>query len=123
MYYEARKKALNNGMVYHLAAILRRRGKVVRIGINSSKTHPRFRRQYPDGTWGAHMHAEMDALRFAMPGDELEVLRWKKEDYTFGMAKPCGWCMKHIVESGISKVVYTDYDGTRQEMKVMKNET
>ena len=35
MYYEAREKALGNGRCYHLAAILRRKGRIVRIGINS----------------------------------------------------------------------------------------
>ena len=116
MYYEAREKALGNGRVYHLAAILRRRGRVVRIGINSDKTHPRFKRQYPDGSISAHMHAEMDALRFAEPGDELEVMRWRKSDNSFAMAKPCRYCMQHITESGISKVTYTDASGIWKEI-------
>jgi len=118
VYYEAREKALGNGRVYHLAAILRRKGRVVRIGVNSDKTHPRFKRKYEDGTWAAHMHAEMDALRFAEPGDELEVMRWKKSDNTFAMAKPCRHCMEHIISSGISRVSYTDGGGTWQEMKL-----
>lgn len=116
MYYEARKKALNNGRVYHLAAILRRKGKVVRVGVNSGKTHPRFKRKYEDGTWAAHMHAEMDVLRFAEPGDELEVMRWKKSDNTFAMAKPCRYCMEHIISSRISKVLYTNGHGIWQEL-------
>ena len=32
MYYEARERALSNGRCYHLAAILRRKGRVVRVG-------------------------------------------------------------------------------------------
>ena len=76
MYYKAKNLAMSNGRTYHLAAILRRNGKVIRIGENTSKTHPRFRRQYPDGSWASHMHAEMNVLRFAKPGDEIEVIRW-----------------------------------------------
>ena len=50
---------------------------LTRIGENTNKTHPRFKRQYPDGTWASHMHAEMNVLRFARPGDELEVIRFE----------------------------------------------
>ena len=118
VYYEAREKALGNGRCYHLAAILRRKGRVVRIGINSDKTHPRFKRKYDDGTWAAHMHAEMDVLRFAEPGDELEVMRWKKSDNTFAMAKPCRHCMPHILKAQLAKVTYTDDDGNWQELEL-----
>ena len=116
VYYEARERALNNGRCYHLAAILRRKGRVVRIGINSDKTHPRFKRRYDDGTWAALMHAEMDVLRFSEPGDELEVMRWKKSDNTFAMAKPCRHCMPHIIKAGIAKVTYTNDSGEWEEL-------
>ena len=116
MYYQAREKALNNGRTYHLAAILRRNGHVVRVGENTNKTHPRFRRQYPDGTWASHMHAEMNVLRFAQPGDELEVLRFKKHGRT--MAKPCSFCLLEMKKAGIKKVRYTNWDGCWEEMKL-----
>jgi deoxycytidylate deaminase len=110
VYYKARKKALNNGRVYHLAAILKRGKRVVRVGENTDKTHPRFKRTYPDGQQGSHMHAEMNVLRFARPGDTLEVIRFLK---TGGrtMAKPCIYCMKHIKEAGIKRVRYTNFEG------------
>jgi len=118
VYYEARQKALNNGRTYHLAAILRRKGRVVRVGENTSKTHPRFTRTYKDGSVSSHMHAEMNVLRFAEPGDELEVMRFKKCAHAFAMAKPCLFCMKHIRASGISKVRYTNEAGEWEELKV-----
>ena len=58
MYYTAREKAINNGGLYHLAAILRRGKSVIKVGENTFKTHPRFKRIYPDGTYGSHMHAD-----------------------------------------------------------------
>ena len=116
MYYRAKNLALSNGRSYHLAAILKRRGKVVKIGENTYKTHPRFKRQYADGSWASHMHAEMNVLRFAQEGDELEVMRWRKSDNSFAMAKPCRYCMQHITESGISKVTYTDASGVWKEI-------
>ena len=111
MYYRAKQKALNNGRVYHLVAILRRKGRVVKIGENTSKTHPRFKRQYEDGTWGSHMHAEMNVLRFAQPGDEIEVMRFTKCNHETTMAKPCKLCMIEMKNAGIKKVKYTDWSG------------
>ena len=118
MYYRAKELAISNGRTYHLAAILRRKGCVVRIGENTSKTHPRFRRQYPDGTWGSHMHAEMNVLRFAEPGDELEVMRFQKCDHERTMAKPCTLCMDHLKKSGIKRIRYTNWDGEWEEINL-----
>jgi len=115
VYYKAKKLALSNGRDYHVAAILRRNGCVVRVGENTDKTHPRFKRQYTDGTWGSHMHAEMNVLRFAEPGDEVEVMRFKKCDHTLSMAKPCSLCAFHLRESGIKKVRYTNWEGVWEE--------
>jgi deoxycytidylate deaminase len=115
-YRRAMSLALSNGRIYHLAAILRRNGRVIRIGVNSDKTHPRFVREYNDGTSAANMHAEMDALRFSEPGDELEVMRFRKSDNKYAIAKPCSFCMKHIKSAGIKKVTYTDENGEWVEM-------
>ena len=118
MYYRARSLALSNGRTYHIAAILRRNGRIVKIGENTSKTHPRFKRQYDDGTWGSHMHAEMNVLRFAQAGDELEVMRFKKCDHTFSMAKPCSLCMCEIIRTGIKKIRYTNWNGEWEEIRL-----
>jgi deoxycytidylate deaminase len=118
VYYRAKNLALNNGRSYHIAAILRRRGKVVKIGENTYKTHPKCKRQYADGTWGSHMHAEMNVLRFAQPGDELEVIRFRKCNHEWTMARPCALCVKQIREAGISKVRYTNWLGEWEEMVI-----
>jgi len=118
VYYRARERALRNGHRFHVAAILRRSGNIVRIGTNSDKTHPKFKRTYPDGSTGAHMHAEMDVIRFARSGDELEVMRFRRSDNMLAMAKPCRFCMKHIREAGITSVSYTDDDGVWKRMKL-----
>jgi len=115
VYYEARDRALNNGRQYHLAAILRRKGKIIRMGVNNNKTHPKFKRQYKDGSWSAHLHAEMDVLRFAKPGDIIEVMRFRKGDGGFAMAKPCQFCQKHLRAAGIKKVRFTNEQGEWEE--------
>ena len=116
MYYQAKNLAVSNGRTYHLAAILRRNGRVVKIGENTSKTHPRFKRQYADGSWASHMHAEMNVLRFAQPGDVIEVMRFSKCTHDMTMAKPCTLCMSHMISSGIKKVRYTNWDGEWEEI-------
>lgn len=116
MYYKAKETAMGNGEQYHVAAILRRKGRVVRIGTNSDKTHPRFMRKYRDGTWGCHMHAEMDVLRFAQPGDDIEVMRWIRSTGGLAMAKPCEHCQKHIIMSGIRRVTYTNEEGNWERL-------
>jgi deoxycytidylate deaminase len=116
VYYQAKNIALNNNRTYHLAAILRRNGRVVKIGENTDKTHPRFKRQYADGSWASHMHAEMNVLRFARPGDEIEVMRFKKCNHKMTMAKPCDLCIREIKKAGIKRVRYTNWDGEGEEI-------
>ena len=118
MYYEAKKLALNNKRAYHVVAILKRNKRVVKIGENTSKTHPKFKRQYSDGTWASHMHAEMNVLRFAQPGDELEVMRFTKKCGKVTMAKPCELCQIEIRKAGISKVRYTNWHGEWEDLDV-----
>lgn len=114
---------MNNGRTYHLAAILKRDGRVIRIGENTHKTHPRFKRQYSDGTWGSHMHAEMNVLRFSRPGDEIEVMRFTKCGKHMTMAKPCPLCEEEIKKSGIKKVRYTNWEGEWEELEVDSENT
>ncbi len=118
MYYRAKKLALNNGRAYHVAAVLRRKGDVIKVGENTDKTHPRFKRQYDDGTWASHMHAEMNVLRFARPGDEIEVMRFSKCGHRMTMAKPCPLCQKELKKAGIKKVKYTNWDGSWEFLKI-----
>lgn len=111
VYYKAKNIALNNGEPYHLACILKRGRSIVRIGTNSKKTHPRFGRQFKSGPKEVHtLHAEMDVLRFAQPGDDLIVLRFKA-DGTLSMARPCECCQHHIKEAGIRRVHFSDWSG------------
>lgn len=104
--------ALNNDDPFHLAALLWRRGKLIRIGINGreGKVFQRFYSKGTDGQRAYCAHAEMDALLHAKPGDRLEVIRWLK-DGTVANAKPCRFCMSWIRRSQISSVRYTNYLG------------
>jgi deoxycytidylate deaminase len=107
--------ALQNKQLFHVAAILIRGKSIIRISCNSNKTHPRARRLYQQGV-DYQMHAEMDALRFAKPGDILYVLRVGRDGKTLRMAKPCAHCQKHIKDHGIVKVYYTNHEGQWEKL-------
>ena len=113
---KAKCVAMNNGGPFHLAALLWRGKGLVRIGTNQDKTHPSFQRRYKNGE--AHnLHAEMDVLRFAKPGDTITVMRWSARGQ-LTMAKPCPHCQAFIKQAGITQVVYSDWDGNMQTMEM-----
>lgn len=115
---KAKCVAMNNGGPFHLAAILWRGKSIVRIGTNQDKTHPAFHRKYKNGD--AHnLHAEMDVLRFAKPGDTIVVMRWSARG-ELTMAKPCPHCQKFIRAAGIAEVTYSDWDGEMKNLEMQK---
>ena len=111
IYKQAMNRALANGEKYHVACIVYRKKKPVYIGTNSSKQDLRFIRRVKDGSLVSCLHAEMDALKHTQPGDRLEIIRFLKNG-TMTMAKPCIYCQRHIHKSEVSKVTYTNWDGT-----------
>jgi cytidine deaminase len=123
VYYKAKSVAMENAEEvrekigpFYLAAILKRKRKIIKIGANLTKTHPRFSRVYTSGKKGHFLHAEMNVLRFSKPGDEITVLRFNA-DGDLRMAKPCEHCQRFMKEFGIKKVTYSDWDGQMQELE------
>ena len=122
MYYttKTRELAINNKeQIFKVVAVLRRGKHIVRIGVNSTKTSPRFPQRYRDGNVGYYMHAEMNVIRFAKSGDTLEVLRFRNDDNTkVAIAKPCIHCQKYIKQVGIKKIKYTNDNGDWEIMRL-----
>lgn len=111
VYREARRRALTNGSKYHVACILYRKRKPIKIGVNSDKTHPRYRRIALDGSEVCTLHAEMSILKHARKGDRIEVLRFLKCG-SLTMACPCVHCRKFIERTPIKHIKYTNWDGS-----------
>lgn len=65
------------------------------------------------------MHAEMNVLRYSKPGDDIHVMRFKKNGL-FTMAKPCGYCMKYMRKFEIRRCYYTDWNGAWNMIKIKK---
>jgi deoxycytidylate deaminase len=73
-------------------------------GWNKQKTHPYF----ADGKRWYSIHAEMDSILQShrdLKGSEIWVYREIKG--VPAMAKPCKFCMKHLIEVGVKRVYFT----------------
>lgn len=122
MYYRAAKAAaLDSDHRVAIAALLIRKGSLVKIGVASSRTDPSFTRYFSKSTrdgrsWESCKvsqcaHAELDALTQAQPGDKLIVLRWRRSDEGLDNAKPCHHCMKRIKHRRLTSVYYSNNQG------------
>lgn len=80
-----------------------RGGKVIARGYN--------RKNFKSST-----HAEEDALRQLVrqkrgaEGATITVIRYLADD-SFGASKPCPRCMEQLIDAGIKRINYFDYDG------------
>lgn len=117
MYYKAQDLALNNEHDFHVAAILKRGKSIVKVGVNSSKTNPRFARRHRNGEIDFHLHAEMDVVRFAKPGDTVIVVRFSAAG-RLTMAKPCKFCRYFLEQAGVTDIYYSDWDGKYQKLSL-----
>lgn len=98
------------------------RGKVVNFGINSDKTSP-MQNKYRLRTELKYIenfidkeHSEVNCLRktdesICFEKCELVIIS-KKRDGNFRLARPCDVCMSAIKDFGISKIYYTNKNGT-----------
>lgn len=95
---------------YKMGAVIARRSKVVGVGSNHYKTHPRSNHPYQA------IHAELQAILNAQEdvrGCDIYIYR-KLKTGALGLAKPCPWCEKLLLQSGISRVFYTSPDGVEE---------
>jgi len=113
---EHAKKASKNGCgKYRLgAAIYDKKGRLISIGWNKQKTHPKF------GSFIYNrIHAEGDALlkalkkKSSLKGSYIVVYRERGN-----LAKPCSCCEGMLREAGIEKVYYTNGSNTLKEMQL-----
>lgn len=117
IYSRAKAVAMGNGRKFHLSAIIWRNKKPIGIYTNSDKSHPSCARVFRSGNENNTLHAEMSAVRFAKPGDKIEVLRWDKSG-NLTCSKPCPMCHRAMQRAGVKVVTYVDWDGSRQKMKL-----
>lgn len=116
---EARRHRHNNR--YHLCAIIAKGSRIISIGFNSYKTHPKSPMPY-------HLiHAEIDALigidQEKLKGTTMYVARvGYKRRSRICMSKPCKYCQSVILRSGVRRVIFTIEEGETGEWDIRNNE-
>ncbi len=97
-----------------LGALILNKGKIVSTGHNSHRKHGRLTRLY--GFKGG-CHAETAAMLRANAGDTIVVVRLLK-DGNLTCSKPCERCMAMAKDFGIKKIIFSDWNGALQELKL-----
>ena len=107
----ARSDVLKSDLHRHnISAMIVKGGQIVSRGVN---------RHHRDGS----IHAEVSALtqmirRKASPeGCEIHVYRFMA-DGSYGLAKPCQACQRALLEAGIKRVWYSDYDNQMKTLSL-----
>lgn len=96
------KAAISSQYKFKMAAMVVKSGRVLAINTNYHKRSP----YTPPNRWSTH--AEIRALRSSpdTKGATLYIARLAKSG-DYATAKPCAWCMEHIITAKIDRVVYT----------------
>lgn len=96
-----------------IGAILVNKGKIVSRGFNKMRHNVS-----EHAKWNNSLHAEIDCLlkapRTKIEGSTLIIYR-KLRNGALGLARPCNFCMAAIEEFKVKKIIYTTYDGYREE--------
>lgn len=89
---------------HSVCAIIARKNKVLAIGINSYRTHPKSK------TRESMTHAELSAINACdkddLDGADMIVVRVRRTGMP-GLSKPCASCDELIKSSGIKRVIWS----------------
>jgi deoxycytidylate deaminase len=100
-----------------MAAVIARGNRVVSIGVNKNKSHPKQINPHT-GNQGASIHAELDAIlgkpEEVLKGADIYIGR-RLKDGSWGLARPCNQCWAILASVGIRNVVYSVPDGFESE--------
>lgn len=112
-FFDLAKKVskLSDHKNFHIGSVIVRGSKVISVGTNKIKTHPRS--PHPFGS----LHSEMAAILLAkqdLKGCELYVFR-EIRNGTFALSRPCQYCWELISEAGIKEIHYTTNGGHKTE--------
>lgn len=91
---------------FRMAAMIVKSGRVLGGDTNSPKISPNTPPKR------VSTHAEIRAIKGVKNtvGATMYIARLSSEGAT-ALSKPCVWCLQHIIDAGISRIVYTDNEG------------
>ena len=97
---------------HHIGAVIVKKNKVVSVGFNKAKTHPKSPHNFK------HIHAELDAILGVplelLKGAEIYTYREKK-DGSLGTSKPCSSCRSMLYLAKIKRCYFSTNDGYKSE--------
>ena len=108
-------EAKKSPYINKLGALAICKGKLVGRGFNKAKRHAASHKKY--GHY--FIHAEVAALLSCAntSTDTIFVVRLRR-DGKLSMSKPCEKCQKFIRDCGVKRVIYLNWDGEFEEMKI-----
>jgi deoxycytidylate deaminase len=112
-FFDLAKKVskFSNHNKFKLGCVIVKGSKIVSVGVNNVKTHPRSTHPHHS------LHSEMAAILLAkqdLCGCEIYVYREIKNG-TPALARPCIYCWPFIAEAGIKKIHYSIKNGFETE--------
>jgi deoxycytidylate deaminase len=112
-FFDLAKKVskLSNHGHHKLGSVIVRGSKIISVGTNKLKTHPRSTHPHHS------LHAEMAAVLLAkqdLYGCEIYVYREIKSGVP-AMARPCVYCHPFLKEAGIKEIHYSVKNGFQTE--------
>lgn len=107
----AYQKTFDSEHRFPMAAILVKKNKVISVGMNRHKTHPKQKRRISeDGiVFGKNkIHAELDCLiRSPVEVDGSMMVVVRRNATGVGLAKPCVNCEELLREYGVKRVIFS----------------
>jgi deoxycytidylate deaminase len=100
-------KTIDINQKHRLGAVIYNRGRLVSIGINKLKTHPRALKA---GYRWAKVHCELDALIKADPSFLVDAICYVARINKSGknrLSKSCETCQELLRDNGIKCIYYT----------------
>jgi deoxycytidylate deaminase len=92
-------------MKFKIGAALIRRGRIVAVSHNTTKTHPKFGSKKDFKTLHAEGNVIWTAKKLGIPTQGLTIMVYRRNWLN---SKPCESCQKLIKKAGIAKVIYTN---------------
>jgi tRNA(Arg) A34 adenosine deaminase TadA len=103
----AAKIALTSDYRFRMAALLVKSGRVLGGDVNI----PRITPDTPPNRCSTHAEIRVIKNTKNTEGSTIYIARLLTNDNT-AMAKPCVWCLEHIINAGIYRVVFTKDNGS-----------
>lgn len=104
---------MSNHAKANIGAVIVKNSKLVGMGFNKLKTHPRSNHPWK------HIHAELDSIlnsNTCTKGADLYLYRENKQGQ-LAMCKPCAFCQILLAQAGIRRIYFTTENGL-EKMKL-----